>query len=181
MRWLMRVSNFNLDRRKQQGTVNTDVIFQTSISCIICRFYQLSKLMFLKTPLRVLIVDPSNDINHTLTMLFELVGCEVESALNGMHALACAKAFQPHIIFTEILLEDVDGLTLPRRLGLIPGIKKALIVALTTFYQKNIEWRALSSGFDKFLLKPASVEELVSILRHAAMLHKCDALDSVSQ
>jgi DNA-binding NarL/FixJ family response regulator len=161
MRWLMRVSNFNLDRRKQQGTVNTDVIFQTSISCIICRFYQLSKLMFLKTPLRVLIVDPSNDINHTLTMLFELVGCEVESALNGMH--------------------DVDGLTLPRRLGLIPGIKKALIVALTTFYQKNIEWRALSSGFDKFLLKPASVEELVSILRHAAMLHKCDALDSVSQ
>jgi two-component system, OmpR family, response regulator len=114
-------------------------------------------------PTRVLVVDDEPNIVDVISMALRYEGFSVESAGTGRDAIAAVAGFRPHLIVLDIMLPDIEGFEVARRLGAerntIP------IVFLTARDATEDKVRGLSAGGDDYVTKPFSLEELVARIR----------------
>src|SRR5207302_754179 len=66
---------------------------------------------------RVLVVDDEPNIVDVLSMALRYQGFSVESAANGRDALAAVASFRPHLMLLDVMLPDMEGFDVARRLG----------------------------------------------------------------
>src|SRR3954452_8504057 len=112
---------------------------------------------------RVLVVDDEPNIVDVISMALRYQGFTVESAGNGREALAAVADFKPHLMLLDIMLPDMEGFDVARRLG---GERAALpIIFLTARDATEDKVRGLTSGGDDYVTKPFSLEELVARIR----------------
>ena len=120
---------------------------------------------------RVLVVDDEPNIVDVVAMALRYQGFAVESAGTGREALDAVVAFEPHLIVLDVMLPDIDGFEVARRLG--AERKRVPIVFLTARDATADKVRGLTVGGDDYVTKPFSLEELVarirSILRRAGL------------
>lgn len=103
---------------------------------------------------RILVVD-DNPTNLKLVMcVLELEGYRVDQAIDAEQALAFLRDIVPDLIFMDISLPGMDGLTLTRKLKDQDRFKHVPIVALTAFAMKGDEERAREAGCDGYIAKP---------------------------
>ncbi|WP_447733932.1 response regulator [Rhodanobacter soli] len=102
----------------------------------------------------ILVVD-DNPTNLKLVMcVLELEGYRVDQAIDAEQALAFLRDIVPDLIFMDISLPGMDGLTLTRKLKDQDRFKHVPIVALTAFAMKGDEERAREAGCDGYIAKP---------------------------
>jgi two-component system OmpR family response regulator len=112
---------------------------------------------------RVLVVDDEPNIVDVISMALRYQGFTVESAVNGREALAAVADFKPHLMLLDIMLPDMEGFDVAKRLG---GERAALpIIFLTARDATEDKVRGLTSGGDDYVTKPFSLEELVARIR----------------
>lgn len=103
---------------------------------------------------RILVVD-DNPTNLKLAMcVLELEGYLVDQAIDAEQALIFLRDIVPDLIFMDISLPGMDGLTLTRMLKDQDRFKHVPIVALTAFAMKGDEERAREAGCDGYIAKP---------------------------
>src|SRR5690349_3475658 len=68
-------------------------------------------------PHRVLVVDDEPNIVDVVSMALRFQGFAVESASSGAQALAAVDSFRPHIMVLDVMLGDMEGFEVARRLG----------------------------------------------------------------
>ena len=110
---------------------------------------------------RILVCDPSSQVQRALRVILHDAGYEVLSTATGKEALACAAGERPRAVILELALPDLDGIELCRRLrrrGEMP------ILVLSTVGEESAKIRALESGADDYLTKPFSRGELLARL-----------------
>jgi CheY-like chemotaxis protein len=112
----------------------------------------------------VLIVDDNLDAAQTLVMVLEELGYEARSASDGRSALALLDSFVPEVAVLDIGLPGMDGYELARRLRADARIASIRLLALTGYGSEVDRQRALEAGFDEHLIKPVSIESLLSAL-----------------
>ena len=66
---------------------------------------------------RVLVVDDEPNIADVVTMALRYQGFAVESAGTGRDAIAAVGSFRPHLIVLDVMLPDMEGFDVARRLG----------------------------------------------------------------
>ncbi|HEY0490835.1 MAG TPA: ATP-binding protein [Telluria sp.] len=113
---------------------------------------------------RVLVVDDNADAATMLAMLLDASGHQVMVEYTPENALATAEAEAPSACILDIGLPGMDGYELARRLRAQPGMKDALIVAVTGYGQDQDRHKAMEAGFDHYLVKPVEVSRLLGIL-----------------
>ena len=114
---------------------------------------------------RVLVVDDSPDFTESLTILLNLYGFEdVRTAADGETALSEARTYRPGVVFLDIGLPGLDGYAVARELRRIPGVERALIVAVSGYGQEEDRRRSREAGFDQHLIKPVRPEALLELL-----------------
>ena len=77
------------------------------------------------SPLRVLVVDDEQMLTDLLSMALRMEGWEVRSAGSGFDALAQAREFDPDAMVLDIMMPDLDGMSVLQRLrhaGEIAGV-----------------------------------------------------------
>lgn len=121
-----------------------------------------------KNGLRLMLVDPDDDLLSLLKTLLELTGCRVETAKNGSQAIAVIEASPPDVIVTDIFLPDGTGLDFGKQIRSMPCAKDTFLVALTGHYYQGITQDAWLAGFDSFLLKPVQFDQIQSVLKAVA-------------
>jgi CheY-like chemotaxis protein len=115
--------------------------------------------------LRVLLVDDNDDTGFAVEMLLRLEGHEVRRAPDGPSALALAESWKPEAALLDIGLPGgMDGFQLAERLRVLLG-PNARIVALTGRSGQGDRLRGDEAGFDSFLVKPATLEQLATALK----------------
>ena len=72
--------------------------------------------------LRVLVVEDNLDSVHSMAMLIQAMGHDVEFAINGFVALDLARAFRPDVVLLDIGLPDFKGDQVARKLKRQPGL-----------------------------------------------------------
>jgi two-component system OmpR family response regulator len=111
----------------------------------------------------VLVVDDEPNILELLSSALRLSGFDVHAAADGAQALAMAGRYPPDIVVLDVLLPDVDGFTLARRLR---GTHEGLPVLFLTARDSVADRIAgLTAGGDDYVTKPFSLEEVVLRLR----------------
>jgi len=122
-------------------------------------------------PVQVLVVDDNADAAQMLATLLQAHGHAVSVEYDGTGGLARALRERPEVMLLDIGLPDMDGHELARRLRASPDTANALLIALTGYGQSEDRERARQAGFDRHLVKPADLSELLRILaevRHPA-------------
>jgi CheY-like chemotaxis protein len=115
---------------------------------------------------RILVVDDNVDSAKSLArLLARLYGQEVRVAHDGPEALSIADEFRPEVVLLDIGLPGMDGNEVARRLRVRPEFEGVLIVALTGWGQESDVERSRAAGFDHHLVKPASPEAILELLK----------------
>src|SRR3954453_2668570 len=114
-------------------------------------------------PHRVLVVDDEPNIVDVVSMALRYQGFAVEAAGTGADALAAVTAFRPHLIVLDVMLPDMEGFEVARRLGAQRA--SVPIIFLTARDETEDKVRGLSGGGDDYMTKPFSLEELVARIR----------------
>src|SRR5262245_12984085 len=119
--------------------------------------------MTLATQIRVLVVDDEPALAELLSMALRYEGWEVRSEADGMSAVRTAREFRPDAVVLDIMLPDIDGLEVLRRMrGEAPEVPVLFLTA-----KDSVEDRVtgLTAGGDDYVTKPFSLEEVVARLR----------------
>jgi len=111
---------------------------------------------------QILVVDDQPDIADTLGMLLEQLGQEVRVTYSGVSALAAARANQPDVVFLDLSMPEIDGAELARLLRQNFPANGLTLVAISG-KADHAEVRS-NHVFDRYLLKPASKEDLAALL-----------------
>jgi signal transduction histidine kinase len=113
---------------------------------------------------RVLVVDDNLDAAETVGMFLRIEGHSVQTAADGVQALASVQTFEPEVVLLDIGLPMIDGYEVARRLRQMPAAKDALLIALTGYGQKGDQDQARAAGFDLHLVKPADPCALAELI-----------------
>ena len=118
---------------------------------------------------RVVVVDDSVDTAESFAELLELKGHEVRAAHDGPSALELCRTFRPDVVFLDIGLPGMTGYQVAERLRATEGGDETpLLVAVTGYGQAASRQRSSEAGFDRHLLKPIDLREVLELLDEAA-------------
>jgi len=112
---------------------------------------------------RVLVVDDEPSIRELVSTVLRYEGFEIASAANGHEALREVERFRPHLVVLDVMLPDLDGFEVQRRLT--ESGRRIPVVFLTAKDAVEDRVRGLTIGGDDYLTKPFSLEELVARIR----------------
>jgi PAS domain S-box-containing protein len=118
--------------------------------------------------LQVLVVDDNTDAAESLGVLLDFEGHAAHLAHTGAQALQIAQTQRLDVVFLDIGLPDMSGYDVARRLRLLPGMDRTLMVALTGWGTEDDRQRTREAGFDRHLTKPAELPAVEELLREAA-------------
>jgi two-component system OmpR family response regulator len=113
--------------------------------------------------LRVLVVDDEINIAELLLMALRYEGFAAETAGSGEEALERFEDFRPHLLVLDVMLPDLDGFEVARRLA--SQRSGVPIIFLTARDTTDDKVRGLTLGGDDYMTKPFSVEELIARIR----------------
>ena len=114
--------------------------------------------------LRILIVEDSRDAADSLQLLLSLQGHEVRVAYTGPDGVRLATAWSPEVLISDIGLPGLDGYGVASEVRRNPATASARLIALTGYGGEEDRRRALESGFDFHLVKPADPVRLQQLL-----------------
>jgi phosphate regulon transcriptional regulator PhoB len=114
---------------------------------------------------RVLIVEDEPDIRELLVFHLEREGYQVAKARSGVEAVRLAQTSPPDLVLLDLMLPEMDGLEVCRRLRRDPVTQAIPIVMLTARGDEVDRVLGLELGADDYVVKPFSPRELVARIR----------------
>jgi two-component system, OmpR family, response regulator len=112
---------------------------------------------------RVLVVDDEPNIVDVISMALRFEGFDVDSAGTGADAIAAVAARRPQLLVLDVMLPDIDGFEVARRLSAARA--QVPIIFLTARDSTEDVVHGLTLGGDDYVTKPFSLEELVARIR----------------
>ena len=112
---------------------------------------------------KVLVVDDEPNIRELVQVALKFHGCAVTSGATGADALRRAEAERPDLIVLDVLLPDIDGFEVCRRLRAAGN--EVPVIFLTAKDTSSDTVTGLALGGDDYVTKPFSVESLVARVR----------------
>jgi DNA-binding response OmpR family regulator len=126
---------------------------------------------------RILVVEDELSIRELLRLHLSLAGYEVDERDNGSAALDYARVERFDLLLLDLMLPDLDGVTVCRAVRSGDGPNRHTpILMLTARDTESDKVLGLESGADDYLTKPFGIRELLA--RVAAMLRRHHGLDS---
>jgi two-component system OmpR family response regulator len=112
---------------------------------------------------RVLVVDDEPNIARLVATALRYEGFEVSVAADARSALKAVTEFRPALVVLDVMLPDMDGFEVQRRLR--RDAEDVSVLFLTARDTVEDRVRGLTLGGDDYLTKPFSVDELVARVR----------------
>lgn len=109
---------------------------------------------------KILIVDDEEKNLKLMGIMLKNYGYSHETAKNGIEALEKMKEFSPDLIFLDIMMPEMDGYEVCRRLKGDPSTRNIPIVMVTALADEESKIKGLESGANDFLTKPINSSEL---------------------
>jgi len=113
--------------------------------------------------IRILVVDDEPNLTDLLSMALRYEGCDVRSAGTGNAAVRTAREYRPDAVVLDMMLPDLDGLEVLRRVR--DHLPEVPVLFLTAKDAVEDRIAGLTAGGDDYVTKPFSLEEVVARLR----------------
>jgi diguanylate cyclase (GGDEF)-like protein len=109
---------------------------------------------------RLLVTEDDIDIANMLKIYFTSLKFDVDVANRGEEALEKVKQVLPHLIVLDIMLPDIDGYEVCRRLRMSTRTSHIPVIFLTQKDERSDKLQGLELGADDYITKPFDIEEL---------------------
>ena len=131
---------------------------------------------------KVLVVDDVPEIVRMLTCSLQAQGYDVSSARGGREALTMASARPPDVILLDVIMPDLDGIEVCRRLKANPRTRAISVILLTAKDREEDVIKGLDAGADDYVTKPFSSAILAARLRSALRVkHSHNAVARINE
>jgi two-component system sensor histidine kinase/response regulator len=117
------------------------------------------------TPVEILIAEDSPTQSQQLQHILEQQGYHVTATTNGREALEAAQRHQPTLIISDVVMPEMDGYELCRRVKSDARLADTPVILVTTLSDPQDVIRGLECRADNFILKPYDERHLVSRVR----------------
>jgi two-component system phosphate regulon response regulator PhoB len=117
---------------------------------------------------RILVVDPDPEVRGLITSNLRDTGFEVDAVGSGAAALALADRTLPSVTVLEVVLPDLSGIEVCRRLTERAGRSVGSVVIVSARGDEYDRILGFEAGADDYVVKPFSVRELVMRVRGLA-------------
>lgn len=111
---------------------------------------------------KILVVDDDLDTLRLVGLMLERQGYQIVAASSGEQALTLAKKEQPDLIMLDLMMPDIDGVEVARRLRTDPETQDVLIIMFTAKSQTDDKLEGFDAGADDYLTKPTQPRELIA-------------------
>ena len=122
---------------------------------------------------KVLVVDDEPNIRDLLSASLKFAGYEVQTAINGKQAIESAASWQPDIILLDVMLPDMNGFSITKKLRSMEVTTPVLFLTARDETQDKIT--GLTVGGDDYVTKPFSLDEILA--RIQAILRRSTTSD----
>lgn len=113
---------------------------------------------------KILIVDDEPNILTAVEFLLTRNGFKVEKANDAHEALDIIERFQPNIAILDVMMPEIDGFELARRIRSTPTYEDIRIIFLTAKGTEKDRWAGYASGGEVYLTKPFDNETLIEVV-----------------
>jgi two-component system alkaline phosphatase synthesis response regulator PhoP len=110
----------------------------------------------------ILVVDDHDDTRDLFRCFLERNGYRVLQAEDGLPVLDLTRRHQPNLIFLDISMPRLDGISVARQIRADPDTFLTPIVVLSAHTDRDTRASALDAGADVFLTKPCTPQALLS-------------------
>jgi CheY-like chemotaxis protein len=116
--------------------------------------------------LHILVVDDDLDLRESLSLLLELYGASVTAVGSAREALQVLSATVPDVLLSDLAMPGMDGYDLIRKIRALSPDRGAYVPAAAVSARTGPEdrRRALAEGFQIYVPKPVSGEDLVAVV-----------------
>ncbi|MGD2174790.1 MAG: response regulator [Candidatus Brocadiaceae bacterium] len=112
-------------------------------------------------PKKVLIVDDEPHILRSLGFVVQRAGYEVLEARGGQQALDMIAEHRPHLVFLDIMMPELDGYEVCRRVKASSDLRGTYVIMLTAKGQQDDYEEGVEAGADEYMTKPFSPSRAV--------------------
>lgn len=112
----------------------------------------------------ILIIDDNDDNLLLLSYALEEIGCSTVQGSSGSDAIELAATHTPDLILLDILLPDMNGMTVIRHLRRHAALRHVPIIAVTALARAVERSKITAAGFTAYIAKPYMLDELYSLV-----------------
>ncbi len=128
---------------------------------------------------KILAIDDEPLYPRMIAIALEPLGHQVEMAFNGTDGLELARQIEPDLIITDVVMPDLSGYEVIRRLRREPRFANTPILTLTSQSDLQDKLKSFEAGADDHVTKPFEVDELVA--RVGALLRRAERAQQTEQ
>ena len=125
-----------------------------------------------QTAFRVLVVEDDPDMAKLLALMITQQGMEAQIVCDGAGASAAVGDSPPDLVLLDVLLPDMNGFDICRRLKADPATALVPVVLVTGLEDRDSRVLGIEAGADDFLQKPVRREELLARVNTLRRLHE---------
>jgi two-component system, OmpR family, phosphate regulon response regulator PhoB len=118
------------------------------------------------SPFKILLVEDEPVIRELVQSMLADDGVEVQAASNGPEGLRLARTSRYDLILLDVMLPELDGITICRLLKSEPATRGMPLYMLTAMAKKADIENALRAGADGYIQKPFKGKELIELVQH---------------
>jgi two-component system response regulator RegX3 len=111
---------------------------------------------------KILVVDDDEDLGESLCEAVQAEGFVARLAVSGEAALTVARSWRPHVVLLDLMLPDIDGLSVCRALHKEGQTAIIMVTGRSAEVDRVV---GLEIGADDYLVKPFSTRELIARVR----------------
>ena len=121
---------------------------------------------------RVLVVDDEINIVRLIQVNLERHGYQVETANNGVQALAKIRDSRPDLLVSDVMMPEMDGFELLANVRRDPALMDLPVIMLTAKAQDRDVMEGYKTGADMYLTKPFNPAELITFAKRILSSHR---------
>jgi pilus assembly protein CpaE len=114
---------------------------------------------------KILVVDDDLDTLRLVGLMLQRQGYQIVAANNGTQALALAPSEKPDLILLDVMMPDMDGYEVTRRMRAHPVTANTPIIMFTAKSQVDDKVTGFEAGVDDYLTKPTQPRELFAHIK----------------
>jgi DNA-binding NtrC family response regulator len=111
---------------------------------------------------KILLIDDDDNIRNILSFFLEDLGFAVAHSNNGMQALPLIREHHPELIFCDLVMPGISGLTVLKQIQ--QEFPNQQVVMMSGLQEEGMAAQALQLGARSYLTKPLSLEQVEKIL-----------------
>lgn len=122
--------------------------------------------------LKALVVDDYETMRRKISDVLRKLGISVKEAENGIHALELLRKEKVDIVFTDIVMPEMDGFELCQEIRKSADLLDIPIVVTSTHCDSGYVIKALRMGADDYIVKPVEpqlIEKVINRLKTPAL------------